>query len=42
MKKQLFLLIVLSNFLWSADNEISIDQSGATLNADIEQLGSGN
>ena len=39
MKKQLFLLIVLSN-LWSADNEISIDQSGATLNADIEQLGS--
>ena len=42
MKKQLILLIVLSNVLWSADNEISIDQSGATLNADIEQLGSGN
>jgi|TARA_B100001093_G_scaffold86783_1_gene78609 hypothetical protein len=42
MKKQLILLMVLSNVVWSADNEISIDQSGATLNADIEQLGSGN
>ena len=42
MKKQLILLMFLSNIVWSADNEISIDQSGATLNADIEQLGSGN
>ena len=25
-----------------ADNEISIDQAGATLNLDVEQLGSGN
>ena len=25
--------------LWAADNEIYIDQSGATANIDIEQLG---
>ena len=28
--------------IFVADNEISIDQAGATLNLDVEQLGSGN
>ena len=28
--------------LYGADNEIYIDQSGATFNLDVEQLGSGN
>jgi len=34
--------IVASTFIWSADNEIYIDQSGATANIDIEQLGISN
>ena len=28
--------------MFADDNEISVDQSGATANIDIEQLGSGN
>ena len=28
--------------IFVADNEISIDQAGGTLNLDVEQLGSGN
>ena len=37
-------LIVLMNVsvLYGADNEIYVDQSGATANIDLEQLGSGN
>ena len=43
MKKQLFsLLIVASALTFGADNEIYVDQSGATANIDLEQLGSGN
>ena len=38
-----FGLLILSLHLISADNEIFIDQSGATSNLDIEQVGgSGN
>ena len=36
----IFLLFPLVTF--AADNEIYIDQSGATANIDLEQLGSGN
>ena len=43
MKKQLLsLLIVASALAFGADNEIYVDQSGATANIDLEQLGSGN
>ena len=43
MKKQLLsLLIVASALTFGADNEIYVDQSGATANIDLEQLGSGN
>ena len=28
--------------IYGADNEIHVDQSGATANIDLEQLGSGN
>ena len=38
----ILLSLVLAGFAYSADNEIYIDQSGATANIDIEQLGSGN
>jgi hypothetical protein len=43
-KLKLLSLIVLMNVsvLYGADNEIYIDQSGATFNLDVEQLGSGN
>lgn len=41
MKKLLF-LVLFSPYALSADNEIFIDQIGATLNLNIEQLGSGN
>jgi len=34
--------VIASTFIWSADNEIYIDQSGATANIDIEQLGISN
>ena len=40
MKKCLMLFVV-SGFLF-ADNEVYVDQVGATLNLDIEQLGSNN
>jgi len=43
MKKiTLSLLIVVSAWAFGADNEIYVDQSGATANIDLEQLGSGN
>jgi len=43
MKKiALSLLIVVSAWTFGADNEIYVDQSGATSNIDLEQLGSGN
>ena len=43
MKRLLiFLAVSLSYTVSSADNEIYIDQVGATLNADIEQLGNSN
>lgn len=43
MKKQLLsLLIVASALAFGADNEIFVEQSGATANIDLEQLGSGN
>ena len=43
MKKiALSLLIVASALAFGADNEIFVDQSGATANIDLEQLGSGN
>lgn len=43
MKKiVLSLLIVVSALAFGADNEIFVDQSGATANIDLEQLGSGN
>jgi len=43
MKKQLLsLLIVASALTFGADNEIFVEQSGATANIDLEQLGSGN
>jgi hypothetical protein len=42
--KKLILLIatMIASPLFAADNEIYIEQSGATANIDIEQLGSGN
>ena len=36
------LLTVISLGMYAVDNEIYIDQSGATFNLDAEQLGSGN
>ncbi len=43
MKKiALSLLIVVSALTFGADNEIFVEQSGATSNIDLEQLGSGN
>ena len=43
MKKiALSLLIVASALAFGADNEIFVEQSGATANLDLEQLGSGN
>jgi hypothetical protein len=43
-KLKLMSLIVMmsASLLYGADNEIYIDQSGATFNLDVEQLGSGN
>lgn len=37
-----YLLIFLASFVYAADNEVSIDQVGGTINIDVEQLGSGN
>jgi len=43
MKKLLLsLLIVVSVLAFGADNEIFVEQAGATANIDLEQLGSGN
>jgi len=44
MKTKLISLIVMLSALpiFAADNEIFVDQSGATANIDLEQLGSGN
>lgn len=42
MRAYIILLILFSSILLSVDNEVSIDQSGATFNLDVEQLGSGN
>ena len=43
MNKLLILLLLIATPLYAADNEIFIDQSGATSNLDIEQVGgSGN
>ncbi len=44
MKTKLISLIVMLSALpiFAADNEIYVDQSGATANIDLEQLGSGN
>ena len=43
MKKLMILIaMMIASPLFAADNEIYIDQSGATANIDIEQLGSGN
>ena len=42
MRKYLPVIILLSINIFATDNEISIDQAGATANIDIEQLGSGN
>ena len=42
---RIIFLIFLSLFsvnIFTADNEVSIDQAGATANLDIEQMGSGN
>lgn len=36
------IVLTMSVQIFVADNEISIDQAGATLNLDVEQLGSGN
>tara|TARA_B100001057_G_scaffold149259_1_gene149168 strand:+ start:1306 stop:2013 length:708 start_codon:yes stop_codon:yes gene_type:complete len=42
MIKILLVIFLFSINIFVADNEISIDQTGATANLDIEQLGSGN
>ena len=43
MNKLKLLLLLISLNIYAADNEIFIDQSGATSNLDIEQVnGSGN
>ena len=40
--KKLISFLLTTTFVFAADNEIYIDQSGATANIDLEQLGSGN
>jgi len=40
--KILISLLLISTLVFAADNEIYVDQSGATANIDLEQLGSGN
>ena len=40
--KKLISLLLTTSFVFAADNEIYVDQSGATANIDLEQLGSGN
>ena len=40
--KRLISLLLVTSYIYAADNEIYVDQSGATANIDLEQLGSGN
>ena len=40
--KILISILLISTSIFAADNEIYVDQSGATANIDLEQLGSGN
>ena len=40
--KKLICILLTSSLVFAADNEIYVDQSGATANIDLEQLGSGN
>ena len=40
--KKLISILLTSSLVFAADNEIYVDQSGATANIDLEQLGSGN
>jgi hypothetical protein len=40
--KKLISILLTSTFIFAADNEIYVDQSGATASIDLEQLGSGN
>ena len=40
--KLISLVMLMSASIYGADNEIYVDQSGATANIDLEQLGSGN
>ena len=46
MKKKIIsalaVLTIYAPLAWAADNEIFVDQNGATSNIDLEQLGSGN
>ena len=42
MKKIIISLLLLPLFVFGADNEVSVDQSGANANLDLEQLGTGN
>ena len=42
MNKLIMLVAIMSVGIYAADNEIYIEQSGATANLDLEQLGSGN
>ena len=42
LMKILISLLLISTLVFAADNEIYVDQSGATANIDLEQLGSGN
>ena len=40
--KKLISILFISGAVWSADNEIYVDQSGASSSIDLEQIGSGN
>ena len=40
--KKLISILFLSGAVWAADNEIYVDQSGASSAIDLEQIGSGN
>ena len=42
MNKYLITILLSTGLLYADDNEISVDQSGATANIDLQQLGSGN
>jgi hypothetical protein len=41
-EEYIYIFLVIPMIVNSADNEIYVDQSGATANIDLEQLGSGN